>query len=77
MLVCKIGDGLAVTLPADVVEALHLKEGDSVEVRSGPGNRGVIVERKQSPAEMIEALSKLPKIFPADFKFDREEAHER
>ena len=46
MRVCKFGEGLAVTLSDDVVAALHLKEGDSVEVRVSDDNR-LIVERKR------------------------------
>ena len=76
MRVCKIGDGLAVPLPEDVVTTLHLKEGDSVEVRVSDDNR-LIVERKRSPAEMIEALRKYRGMIPADYKFDREVANER
>ena len=76
MRVCKIGDGLAVPLPADVVKALDLKEGDSVEVRTS-ADKQVIVERLQSPAEMIEALRKHRGFIPADYKFDRDEANER
>ena len=76
MRVCKFGEGLAVTLPDNVVAALHLKEGDSVEVRVNE-DKQVIVERKRSPAEMIEALRRLPRFVPADYKFDREEANER
>ena len=76
MRVCRIGDGLAVPLPADVVEALHLKEGDSVEVRKTGANQ-VTVERRITPREMIDELRKLPKWLPADFKFDRDQANER
>lgn len=76
MRVCKIGDGLAVPLPADVVKALDLKEGDSVEVRTCDA-AAVIVERKKSPAEMIKALRKYRGMIPADYKFDRDEANER
>ena len=76
MRVCKIDNGLAVPLPADVVEALGLREGDSVQVRT-TGINQVVVERRMTPAEMIEEFRKQPKIFPADFKFNREEANER
>ena len=76
MRVCKIGDGLAVELPDDVIAALHLKEGDTVEVRIA-ADKQVTVERKRSPAVMIEALRRLPRFVLADYKFDREEANER
>ncbi len=76
MRVCKIGDGLAVALPTEVIDALHLTEGDSVDVRAA-GDRRLIVERKRSPQEMIEGLRPYRGMIPADYKFDRDEANER
>ena len=76
MRVCKVGDGLAVPLPDDVVRALGLREGDEIAVRTA-GDQQVVVERKRHPAEMIDRLRKYRGLFPADFKFDRDEANER
>ena len=76
MKVAKWGNSLAIRLPAIVVEALELKEGDDVEVLAS-GQRSLTVESKKSRRELIERLRKLEGRIPADFKFDREEAHRR
>ena len=76
MKVAKWGNSLAIRLPAIVVEALELKEGDDVEVVAS-GQRSLTVESKKSRRELIERLRKLEGRMPADFKFDREEAHRR
>ena len=74
MKVCKVGDGLAVLLPADVVERLGLTEGDEVVISR------VESPRPRTKAEieaMFEELSKFRGRLPADYKFDREEANSR
>ena len=76
MKVAKWGNSLAIRLPAIVVKALELKEGDDVEVVAS-GQRSLTVESKKSRRELIERLRKLEGRMPADFKFDREEAHRR
>ena len=76
MQVSKWGNSLAVRLPAVVVEALELKEGDQITIRVA-GKREFEVERDRRREEAIEGLRRLRIPFPADFKFDREEAHER
>jgi antitoxin MazE len=76
MQVSKWGNSLAVRLPAAVVDALNLKEGDDIEINvSGP--REFEVARDQSRQKAIESLKRLAKPLPAGFKFDREELHER
>jgi len=74
--VAKWGNSLAVRLPAAVVEALGLKEGDDIEIDVA-GARTFEVRKKPSPREMIARLRKYRGRLPADFKFDRLEAHER
>ena len=76
MRVCKLGDGLAIPLSADVVEALHLAEGDVVEI-SASGPRCARLEKKLDPEAMVAKLRSLPKLFPAGFVFNRDEANER
>ena len=76
MQVAKWGNSLAVRLPAAVVEALGLKEGDDIEIDVA-GARTFEVRKKPSPREMIARLRKYRGRLPADFKFDRLEAHER
>lgn len=76
MQVSKWGNSLAVRLPAAVVEALGLKEGDEIEV-SVAGQREFKVSRDQSKNKALEQLRKMKWHFPANFKFKREELHER
>ena len=76
MQVSKWGNSLAVRLPAAVVEALKLKEGDSIEIRVA-GKREFEVSRDQSRQRALESLRKLSRPFPPGFVFDREEANER
>lgn len=76
MKVAKWGNSLALRLPASVVEALELKEGDDVNVHIAD-KRTVEVERNISPDEWMERLRALRGMIPADFKFDRDEANER
>jgi len=75
MHVTKIGDGLAVRLPADVAERLDLKEGDEVEVVAVPASRDS--EAFTSPHDALSHLRQYRGALPADFKFDREDANRR
>jgi antitoxin MazE len=76
MQVSKWGNSLAVRLPAAIVQALELKEGDDIEIRVAEA-RKFEVSRDQSRQRALEALRKLRRPFPPGFVFDREEAHER
>ena len=76
MRVCKLGDGLAIALPPDVVEALQLAEGDNVEI-SASGPRSATLEKKLDPEAMVQNLKQFSWMFPADFVFNRDEANER
>jgi len=76
MQVSKWGNSLAIRLPAAVVDALKLKEGDSVEILVA-GEREFEVRRDQSRERALENLRKLRRPFPPGFVFDREEANER
>jgi antitoxin MazE len=76
MQVSKWGNSLAVRLPAAVVNALGLKEGDEIEI-SVAGKRHFKVARDQSKEKALEAIRRLARPFPRGFKFDREKAHER
>lgn len=76
MQVSKWGNSLALRLPAEVVEALKLKEGDNIEVKVLSDREfGVGLNRRKDRA--VEALRNLGWILPAGFKFDRDEANER
>jgi antitoxin MazE len=76
MQVSKWGNSLAIRLPAVVVEALELKEGDQIEVRVA-GAREFEVDRDRSREQALERLRRLRRPLPVGFKFDREEANER
>jgi antitoxin MazE len=76
MQVSKWGNSLAVRLPAVVVEALDLKEGDEIEI-SIAGKRDFKVGRDRSKEKALEQLRQMKWSFPPDFKFNREEINER
>ncbi|MGH9581788.1 MAG: AbrB/MazE/SpoVT family DNA-binding domain-containing protein [Bryobacteraceae bacterium] len=76
MQVSKWGNSLAVRLPAAVVEALELKEGDEIEITVA-GKRDFQVARDRSREKAIESIRRLARPFPPGFKFDREETNER
>lgn len=76
MKVAKWGNSLAIRLPAGLVEALNLKEGDDIEVDVAD-KRQFDVRRKADVRAMLIRLRKYRGRIPADFKFDRLEANER
>ena len=77
MQVSKWGDSLAVRLPAAVVEALELQEGDSIEIVADSPRR-VAIRRKQANLESrLARLRAFRGRLPADFHFDRDEANTR
>lgn len=76
MQVAKWGNSLAVRLPAAVVEALKLKEGDDIEIRVA-GRREFQVARKPGRADFLKRLRAFRGRLPADFTFDRDEANAR
>lgn len=76
MQVAKWGNSLAIRLPAAVVEALKLREGDHIEVRIA-GPREFEVRRDRTREKALERLRRSRRSLPAGFTFDREEANER
>jgi antitoxin MazE len=76
MQVAKWGNSLAVRLPAVVVEALGLKEGDEIEIHV-TGSKDFGVARKPGRNELLKRLRAFRGRLPADFKFDRDEANAR
>ena len=76
MLVVRWGNGLAICLPAAVVEALELKEGDEIDLHIA-GKRESRAARKPRRAELLRQLRAFRGRLPADFKFDRDEASAR
>jgi antitoxin MazE len=76
MRVAKWGNSLAVRIPAVVVEALGLMEGDEIEIHVA--DRGQFgIARKPGRDELLNRLRAFRGRLPADFKFDRDEANGR
>ena len=76
MQVVRWGNSLAVCLPAAVVEALSLKEGDDIEIRIA-GDRTFLINRDQSRVSALESIRRLRRPLPPGWSFDRQEANER
>ncbi len=76
MQVSKWGNSLAIRLPASVIEALQLKEGDEIEVHV-VGERAFDIARDQSRERALERIRAFQKTLPPDWKFDRDEANSR
>jgi antitoxin MazE len=74
--VAKWGNSLAVRLPAAVVQALGLKEGDEIEIHVAD-TRQFGIARKPGRDEMLRRLRAFRGRLPPDFKFDRDEANAR
>ncbi len=76
MQVTRWGNSLAIRLPAAVVEALALKEGDDIEVRIA-GDRTFDIGPDQSRLAALESIRKLRRPLPPGWSFDRDDANER
>ncbi len=76
MQVSKWGNSLAVRLPAAVVDALALKEGDRIEIRVAD-DRTFEISRDRSRETALARLRALRRPLPPGFRFDRDEANER
>ena len=76
MQVSKWGNSLAVRLPASVVEALGLKEGDEILVTLAD-ERTFGISRKPGATEVLERLRRFRGRLPADFVLDRDDANGR
>ena len=76
MKVAKWGNSLAIRLPAGLVDALGLKEGDDVEFDVA-GKRRFDIGRRPDALALLARLRRYRGRIPADFKFDRLEANER
>jgi antitoxin MazE len=75
MKVARWGNSLAVRLPAAVVAAMGLQEGDKVQITAGEGE--LTPQRARDTDELWARLHALREKLPADFRFNREEANER
>ncbi|HLH02622.1 MAG TPA: AbrB/MazE/SpoVT family DNA-binding domain-containing protein [Bryobacteraceae bacterium] len=75
MQVSKWGNSLAIRLPAAVVEALDLKEGDDIEITIA-GRQSFRIDRDRRRERALEGIRKLGWKLPRGFRFDRDEANE-
>ena len=76
MQVSKWGNSLAVRLPKKLVEEMGLKHGDELAVVDASKGK-VAVEKIDRRAEFLKRMEQFRWSVPEDYKFDREEAHER
>ena len=76
MQVSRWGNSLAIRLPAAIVEALALKEGDDIDIRI-VGDRAFDLERNQDRVKALARIRSLRKPLPPGWSFDRDEATER
>jgi len=76
MQVAKWGTVWRSGLPAAVVDALELKEGDETEIHVAD-EREFGVSRKPGREELLKRLRAFRGRLLADFKFDRDEANAR
>lgn len=76
MRVAKWGNSLAIRLPADLVAALGIREGDEIEVvAKGEGKLEVSPDERRRQA--LEQMRSLAVPLPPGYKFSREEANAR
>ena len=76
MQVAKWGNSLAVRLPASLVQALALKEGEEIALHA-INSRTFEVSKKAETKELLARLREFRGRLPADFHFDRLAANER
>ncbi|HEY9106107.1 MAG TPA: AbrB/MazE/SpoVT family DNA-binding domain-containing protein [Roseateles sp.] len=76
MKVAKWGNSLAVRLPASVVEAMKLSEGDDIDIEI-LGERQLQVSKTPTTEDLLARLRKYRGCLPDGFKFDRMEANAR
>ncbi len=76
MQVSKWGNSFAIRLPAAVVEALKLSEGDDIEVIIAD-ERVFQIRKKPGKETFLARLRQYRGKLPADFKFDRDDANAR
>lgn len=76
MQVSKWGNSLAIRLPAVVVDALKLQEGDDIEVTIADV-RILRIAKTPDRETLLARLREFRGKLPADFKFERDEANGR
>jgi antitoxin MazE len=76
MQIAKWGNSLAIRIPATVVAALGLKEGDDIQVRVVEA-RTFEISRTPDTKALLDRLRKYRGRLPEDFQFDRLQANEQ
>ena len=76
MQVARWGNSLAVRIPASVVEVMKLREGDEIVVRVAADDVFEL-SRPPTPEEVLARIHKYRGRLPKDFRFSRQDAHER
>lgn len=76
MRVAKWGNSLAIRLPAELVAALEIREGDDIEVVAS-GKQKLAVSADERRKRALEEMRRLAVPLPPGYKFDREEANAR
>ena len=76
MQVSRWGNSLAVRIPASVVAAMRLREGDEIEIRAADGPAFELAKLPTAEEVLIRVRSYRGRL-PADFRFLREDVHER
>lgn len=76
MQVSRWGNSLAIRIPASVVEALQLKEGDEIQVLVAD-DKCFEITRKPDRDALLQRLQRFRGTLPPDFIFDREDANAR
>ena len=73
------GDSLAIRLPADIVEALGLKEGDEVELRIAGlrTRRDRARDRRRATRAALARIKESRWKFSPGWQFDRDDANSR
>ncbi|WP_375396476.1 AbrB/MazE/SpoVT family DNA-binding domain-containing protein [uncultured Sphingomonas sp.] len=64
-------------IPADVVRALGLKEGDDVELCALDAGQIAVIAEKQRRQAAIDHIRQLARPLPENYKFNREELYDR
>lgn len=77
MQVAKWGNSLAIRIPADVVRALGLKEGDHVDLCALDNGQVAVITDKQRREAAVAQLRAMARPLPADWKMTRDEMNAR
>ena len=76
MRVARWGNTSAIRLPACVVEALELREGDEIELRIADA-KTLDLEKQSCREEFLARLRAFRGALPADFAFQRNDSNVR